>query len=395
LQTLTIVEGNLYDGVVQKLLIASIALILAACTSSSNPIPTTDQEVKSAASKVQELAKTWLISNIREKGLFVYRYDPETGSTPSAQNELRQLMASRVLAILAAQDPSLLPLHQKNMQFILEHWYKEDGSIGYVYFDHKSKLGANAMLLRALIASPDVAEYRAKAKRVAQGIVSLQETDGSFRAWFHEPDYAYDEDYLLTFYSGEAILALLEYAETAKDQDVFNAAKKAQDFYMEKYVTNIEKNYYPAYVPWHTMSLAHLYEKTRDRRYADAIFVLNDELLHVLDTTEHLGRFYNPLTPEYGTPHSSSDAVYTEGLAFAYGVAKQLGDEARELQYRFALGLALYNLSSLQYSSKNNGGGMPEKMLGGVRVSIEDSEIRVDTVQHTWDAMSAILDRVP
>ena len=38
----------------------------------------------------------------------------------------------------------------------------------------------------------------------------MQHDDGSFDAWFIEPDYEYDEDSLLRFYSGEGMLGMLD-----------------------------------------------------------------------------------------------------------------------------------------------------------------------------------------
>jgi len=46
-----------------------------------------------------------------------------------------------------------------------------------------------------------------------RGILSLIDKKGEFHPWLKEPDYEYDKDYLLTFYSGEAILSLVEYYE--------------------------------------------------------------------------------------------------------------------------------------------------------------------------------------
>jgi hypothetical protein len=45
--------------------------------------------------------------------------------------------------------------------------------------------------------------------------------------------------------------------------------------------------------------------------------VLNDKLLDEMlvfesDILDIVGRFYNPEFPQYGTPHSASDGVYTE-----------------------------------------------------------------------------------
>jgi hypothetical protein len=58
-------------------------------------------------------------------------------------------------------------------------------------------------------------------------------------------------------------------------------AVKLADYYIEKYVENIEENYYPAYVPWHTIALNKLYKINKNKKYSEAIYILNDKLLEI------------------------------------------------------------------------------------------------------------------
>lgn len=89
----------------------------------------------------------------------------------------------------------------------------------------------------------------------------------------------------------EGILALLEYFLKTNNTKRHDVALLSQDYYLQKYVEEIQENYYPAYVPWHTMSLYHTYQITQKKEYADAIFLLNDklidEMLHTDSTTPH------------------------------------------------------------------------------------------------------------
>jgi hypothetical protein len=350
---------------------------------------------KDAVSRVRREALGSLVRMFdSETGFFVYGLAPD-GTSTNGDNDIRQLLTSRIVAEESVEDESLRPLHEKNLQAIMSEWYREDGGVGYVYAYGKSKLGANAMLLRVLTASPLFASYEGEAKRLIFGMLLLQNEDGSFEPWFKEPSYAYDRDYLLTFYSGEAILALLEYSEKTGDKLSGDIAKRAQDFYLGEYVLRMDENYYPAYVPWHTLSLARLYGKTKDERYRDAIFTLTDKLLELQDTTEFIGRFYNPETPRYGTPHASTDAVYTEGLATAYAVAREAGDAERETRYRTALTRAFQNLENLQFTAPwyriFDDREVAERLRGGIQTGHCDSNIRVDSTAHTVDALNALI----
>jgi len=169
-------------------------------------------------------------------------------------------------------------------------------------------------------------------------------------------------------------------------------AVRAQDYYIDRYVIHLAENYYPAYVPWHTFSLNKLWKITKNPLYAEAIFVLNDELLKTQDTTNEIGRFYDPDHPEYGSPHASSDGVYTEGLAYAYEIAKLTGNKNHQKLYEDSLQLAVGNLISLQYTKDTAAQyKRPDRAIGALRYSTDRSGIRIDTVQHTLDAYRKIL----
>lgn len=341
----------------------------------------------------RDLGETWLWNNFRDKGLFVYRFNPLTGERPDRNNAIRQLMASIILARRSHQDPRLLELHRRNLRFIHDHWYSEDAFGGYILYDNKSKLGANALYLRCLLASPDFERHRDKARKVLSGILAIQSLDGSFFPWYQEPGYAYDRDRLLTFYSGEALLALAEYAGQTGDSGAATAARLSAAFYLRRYVDEMDRNYYPAYVPWHTMAYARLHELSPDPRYVNAIFAMNDRLLELLDRNDVVGRFYNPFTPEYGSPHASSDGVYLEGLATAYRIARESADEKRARSYGEAIRISVDYISQLQFSAIDPAfhKSPPSAYIGGVPRRHDSPWIRVDTVQHAVDAMDAVL----
>ena len=106
-----------------------------------------------------DLAQEWLIDNVKEEGDFIYRYSPSNGKYSTSNNMIRQLMASRLLAELSLENTSLQTLHKKNLDYVFEHWYREENDTGYIYFENKSKLGANAMALRTFVYSPHFRNY--------------------------------------------------------------------------------------------------------------------------------------------------------------------------------------------------------------------------------------------
>ena len=121
--------------------------------------------------------------------------------------------------------------------------------------------------------------------------------------------------------------------------------------------------------------------------------MLNDKLLEIQDTSDFVGRFYNPETPQYGNPHVASDGVYTEGLIYAYEIAQLTGDHERQEKYLNAIQLAVRNLRSLQYTDENilKNYDIP-RVRGGFFARDGKTSIRIDNVQHTLDAYRKILE---
>jgi hypothetical protein len=345
-----------------------------------------------------ELAKAWMLLNLDEDGYFNYGYSPASGEYFTTNNMVRQLLCSKWLAAESTVNENLKQLHRINLEYVLRNWYMQEGEMGYIYFGEKSKLGAMAMALGTIALSPLYKEYEGYAQKIANTILSMQHGDGSFDAWFVEPNYDYDEDSLLRFYSGEGILGIIDLYERSGEVKYLHAAELSQDFYIEKYVKNIEENYSPAYVPWQTICLNKLYKITGDRKYIEPIFILNDRLLKMQNQNgkpypDFLGRFYDPEHPEYGPPNSGSTSPYVESLAYAYEIAEMEGDRERMAEYKKAIVLGIHNLMNLQFRGSDMYYlGHPERVEGALRYRMFDNRIRIDTTQHTIDALSKIIE---
>ena len=120
---------------------------------------------------------------------------------------------------------------------------------------------------------------------------------------------------------------------------------------------------------------------------------MNDTLLELLDREEYIGRFYNKETPQYGSPHASSDAVYTEGLAHALEVAKRTRDEEHIKLYSEGIRLGVSNLMRLQYGAYAFPSYISsKKYVGAIKVRDDSTWIRVDTTQHAIDAFTKVLE---
>jgi hypothetical protein len=339
-------------------------------------------------------AQAWFIGNIRGDGAFPYQYLVELDAYGPGDNEIRQLGASRLLAELAASDPVLVPLHRKNLAFALRRWYRETpDSLAYIRsLDGGAKLGGVATALRTMAASPLFAEYEEPAKRLTRTILSLMREDGSLSPWFGEPPYRYSETLASSVYSGQAVVALVEYAERFGDGQALQAAKRIQRYNIGHYVRS---NSAPpiASAPWQLMALASLHRATRDSTYASELVLLTDRLLRARDSVGSDRRLLDdPAQSNLDGLHSSADGVITEGLAHAYGIAKERGDSLSAQRYRRALELAVRNLISLQLTERDVPHGVDRRRaVGAIRSRAGMLTTRIDNTYHAMDAFRKVL----
>lgn len=333
----------------------------------------------------------WLKRNVREDGRMEYKYKPSRGSYSSSNNMIRQWMATYALAELyrVSGNKSYAETWKKNVDYNLTHFYRESDGGGYIIYNNKAKLGAISIALMSLINSPDPDSYKGEINKLMKLIIHLWEDDGSFRT-FYIPEDRNDNQ---SFYPGEALLAISMMIERNNDKKLIHKMKQSMQFYMD-YYRSINRN--TAFIPWHTMAYWRMYQITEDKEYLNAIFELNDWLINIQNLGDDKipdlkGRFYLPQFSFYGPPHASSTAIYIEGLAYAYDLAKKSGDEDRAQAYLESIRWGIRGLIQLQfrpenafYLSKKN------RVLGGLRTRVTDNQMRIDNAQHAIMGMIAV-----
>jgi Aspartyl/Asparaginyl beta-hydroxylase len=341
---------------------------------------------------LRQLLADYLVRSVRGNGRMVYLYHPSRGSEdPTRTNAIRQWMATRALIRIGngRRSSELLQTIRTNIDFNLKTMYAEEGDLGLIFEGEKVKLGALALAALALTESPFAAEFESVRDRLARTIDLLWGKDGAFRT-FYRPSERND---CQNFYPGEALLFWANRIVAASDSALLARFHQSFRYYRTWHLANQN----PAFIPWHTQAYCIVWEFTREPELVDAILAMNDWLLGVQqwETAPHpdcQGRFYDPSRP-FGPPHASSTAVYLEGLADAFAVARRIGDHDRAGHYRSAILRGLRSLFQLTFKddvdmffiSKRNA------VRGGVQTSEYDNSIRVDNVQHALTAIDKIL----
>jgi hypothetical protein len=338
----------------------------------------------------------WLLNCLRSDGRLEYKYFPSRGSYSTANNMIRQWMATHAFAELFnfTGDDRYADAWRRNVNYNLRNYFVRSQGIGYIFYNNKAKLGAAACALLALLRGPDRCRFSNVIGLLKKCIMQLYQQDGSFRT-FLIPAWRNDNQ---NFYSGEALLALAHCLASDWDQPLSALIEKSRGYYMPFHRAQGRNT---AFVPWHTMAYWQMTRLTDDSEYRKAIYELNDWLICVQNLDDNsapdtLGRFYVERFRQNGPPHASSTGVYVEGLAHAFDLARRDACSLRADAYLHAIRYGLRSLLQLQYREENAFYIRKKNcVLGGVRTTVEDNVLRCDNTQHAIMALLAVLRLVP
>jgi hypothetical protein len=336
----------------------------------------------------------WLRENQAADGRMTYKYWPSRGAESSADNTIRQVMATVALGRVAAwqKNSKAADAARCNLAYNLRKYYAEIDGVGAIILDGKAKLGATALAALAilefrqtgLLAANDHAEVF---DGLCRGVERLWQPDGAFRTFLVPADRNDNQN----FYPGEALLFWATLHRHTREEALAEKCLASFRYYRDWHLAQPN----PAFVPWHSQAYVMLHEDLGAPALADFVLDRNDWLLSMQQwggglAPDFWGRFYDPTHPEYGPPHASSTGVYMEGLADAWRLARRLGDAPRAERYARTLRRGLRAISQLQFRDREIDAfyiSRPAAVMGGLRTETYNNEIRVDNVQHCLMAL--------
>jgi hypothetical protein len=331
----------------------------------------------------------WLCAQAAESGRLPYKYWPGNGRYSPADNSIRRLFGVFALRQHAWSrgDGEQRALADRCLSVLLDERYLDADGCGLVTDRNGVKLGAVAVAGLALLAAPSVPDpglvpalYRTTRR--------LWRDDGRFRT-FWWPAMRDDNQ---NFYPGEALLFWARLFRRTGDPALRRDIDRALGYYQRWH--RAQRN--PAFVPWHSLALATMYETTGNRGYLGDLADMNAWLLSMQQwddapSDDMRGRFYAPTRPDFGPPHASSTAVYCEGLAVAAAALRHGGDASTACRFTRAAHRGLMNLRQLQYLDVSDlfRFAHPTRVAGALRTEVYDLTVRVDSVAHALQACLA------
>ena len=193
--------------------------------------------IQGSASLLQSMNKS--------TGEYVYGYRTNTGKKVSSYNILRHAGSTWSLILYYEKYPSeeLKETIENAIDYLIENYTIKKDKNTILVVEQKSdeiKLGGNALTLLMLSDYYNVFnddKYNDIATKIANGIIFMQEDDGSYNHVLNT-DFSLKEEYRTVYYDGEATFALLKFYGISNDRQYYRAAKKAIDMFLEE---NYEK----------------------------------------------------------------------------------------------------------------------------------------------------------
>ena len=276
------------------------------------------------------LGADWIIAMQEHHGRFQYWYDPVSDkfSSKTDDNFLRQAGTSFSLALVYEMTGEFryLEAARRSVQYLLTFIEPLDVDKAYFLFRKKAKLGGISLPMLTMLKIRQLTgttEFDAILTKLTNMILFLQEkyNTGQYKSTYvYRGDYEYEKKagWESKIYPGEALYALAGMYQAFRDPRY----KESMDWALEFYYREKWKAH--AFLPWTISAFASLYEQTGERKYADYVFFLSDQLLtkQNLDSDDEA----------YGSFHSVPSANtggYMEGLGDALHVARLTGDEVR------------------------------------------------------------------
>ncbi len=270
---------------------------------------------ESEYTKSLKRAGKWFHNN--QDGFFLYyQYDPGEQKHLTGQHPLREMASMWSVGVLgnALGDSSLTSLAERGF-IAFSDTFQTDEENGFVYVgvtEYSLKLGYSAFAILTLLEiEHPMKDYYLR--EFADGILHLQQEDGSFNTYFYGNDTS-GQDY----YPGEALLALMSLYEYNGDERCLSAVGKAFPYYRDYWTKN--KN--TAFPPWQSRAYLKYYRATGDENVITFLYDMSDWMVLEYRPKSRCAEFdfewYGITSP-----------VHVEGVIQGYELAVEQDDELR------------------------------------------------------------------
>lgn len=194
---------------------------------------------KEAVGWLIRTSSEFLSEMVLEDGKFNYGINPVNNHFFTSYNILRHsgTIWSLVMQYNTTKNADLIPKIKSTINYMLNEieYMNDDTAFLVERKSNEIKIGGNAVVIIALTTYMEVFEsdeYVELLTKLGNGILTMQETDGSFFHVLNFPDYSRKEQYRIVYYDGEAAFALSKMYGLTKDKKYLDGAEKAVNYFI-------------------------------------------------------------------------------------------------------------------------------------------------------------------
>ena len=359
----------------------------------------THEQVNEASVRASlKLVGKWYENNVKD-GEVTYQYGVYSRKyLNDGRTMVRSTMAVWILNRLATflKDDALRRLGEETMKFYFERYFQmakslEAGSIqpsteptkkGEIA---KNRYSTAGFIASAVLERGELEKYRSEVELLTRWVMGFQRPDGLMWTQFAQSQY---------FMPGQVMLSVAYVWEATGDAQY----KAFLDALFDAYEGPLRAMMYlgdPRYGPiapaWFTQPFTVMYRNTKDARYRDMVFLINDRVVQWYDLNRRFASYYDydgVLAPKPGySGNNSVTAASLESLIDAYYVAKDAGDPERARKYAATARRTIAYLMRLQYTPANSYYVRDRsRVVGGFKKDLADNLVWMDNVWHLTSA---------
>ncbi len=359
---------------------------------------THEQVDEAAVRRSLKLIGQWYRNNVID-GEVTYQYGVFSRTYFNEKRTMvRSTMAVWILNRLATflKDDELRELGEETLRFYFERYYQMGKSLaaGRIVPSEKptqkgevarNRYSTAGFLAAAVLERGELERYRREVDLLTTWLMGHQRADGVMKTQFAQSQY---------FMPGQVMLCAAYVWEATGDpryrafvDAIFEAYAPALDAMMHLG----DPRYGPIAPAWFTQPFTVMYRATKDPRYRDQIFAINDRVAQWYDLNRAFASYFDydgVLAPKPGySGNNSITAASLESLIDGYQVAKLDGDTERAKRYSTVARRTIAYLLRLQYTPANSYYVRNRKrVVGGFKQDLANNLVWMDNVWHLTSA---------
>ncbi len=332
---------------------------------------------RAAVELLASRSSSYLKSICGTDGKFVYGYYPIDNEEMEGYNILRHAgtVWNLIMQYDICRDESLVPVIKSGLKYLKKFIQYKDKKTAFVIDGNTLNIGGNGLALLAYTMYEEVfasGEYNSVIRALANGVVFMQNKDGSFTHALRSDNYKVAQKYIIIYYDGEAAYGLLRAYGILGDSKYLDAACKAADYFIKK-----------DYVTEHSHWMGYVFNEITKYKPLEEYFTFG---LKNVDTDNYSSNMMNlkaganSVSETLNTAFEMYDRLITSGVECAY-----LEEFDAKLLVRAVMKRASYGLNYFMFPEYAMYFTAPETVLNSFAVREDSFRIRIDDIQHFMD----------